>query len=89
MDTAGHSNCYSDAVIQGSPNSRAGLKELESQIHKARNLVHPSELKVEAIVASIHEMEKFYPKIKIIRPPAESGEGGFSLFACNVLVKAG
>lgn len=61
------------------------------QVRKARHLVHQSELKVEAIEASIHEIEKFYPKIKIIRRPPQSEpitEHGFSLFAEKTLLKA-
>jgi hypothetical protein len=46
---------------------------------------------VEAIEASIHEIEKFHPKIKIIQSPSSpeaTAENGFSLFAENALIKA-
>jgi hypothetical protein len=43
---------------------------------------------VEAIVATTYEMEKFYPKIKIIRPPNGTGEDDFNLFAGKVLTSA-
>ena len=39
------------------------------QVRKERLLVRQSELKVKAIEASIYEIEKFYPKIKIVRRP--------------------
>jgi hypothetical protein len=50
----------------------AELDELEMQVQMARPLVRNTGLKVEAIVASIHEIEKFHPEIKIIRRPTAS-----------------
>jgi hypothetical protein len=67
----------------------AELEELEMQVKKARQLVRQSEVKVEAIVASIHEIEKFHPKIKIIRRPATpdpAAEDGFGVFAANMVL---
>ena len=77
-------------MTQGRSKNGAELKDFEKQVRKARHLVHQSELKVEAIVASIHEMEKFYPKIRIIRRPAETrtDEDGFSLFTGKLLAEA-
>lgn len=75
-------------MTQGS--NAAELDELEMQVQKARHLVQQSEIKVEAIEASIHEIEKFYPKIKIIRrppQPAETADDAFSLFASTLLTK--
>lgn len=86
---AGHSNCYSDTVAKGNQNNVADLEDLEMQVLKARKFVHQSELKVEAIEASIHEIEKFHPKI-IHRPVRrDPTENVFSVFAENALWKAG
>ena len=70
-------------------NNAAELEELEMQVLKARQFVHQSELKMEAIEASICEIEKFYPKI-IHRPVRrDPTENTFSVFAENALWKAG
>ncbi|HEV2327289.1 MAG TPA: hypothetical protein VGY56_00700 [Verrucomicrobiae bacterium] len=74
-------------MSQGSSNNAAELEDLEKQVRRARPLVWKSELKVEAIEASIHEIEKFHPKIKIIRRPPAPGPtaaNGFSLFAAKL-----
>ncbi len=42
------------------------LQRLERQVQKDKTLVHESEMKVEELVASVHEAEKF--KLKIKRP---------------------
>ena len=55
---------------------------------KARQFVHQSELKVEAIQTIIHEIVIFHPKIKIIHPAPGHGEQGFRLFEENLLIKA-
>lgn len=73
--------------MQGRPNNEAELEHLEIQVRHARHSIHRTELKVEAIEASIHDMEKFYPKIKIIHRPADPREDGFSLFAENLLLR--
>jgi len=39
------------------------------QVRKARQLVRQPEIKVEAIETSSYEIEKFYPKITILRSP--------------------
>lgn len=58
------------------------------QVLKARELVCQSELKVEAIEASMHEIEKFHPKI-IHRPVRRDPTSeAFSVFAENALWKA-
>ncbi len=75
-------------MTQGRSKNGAELKNLVKQVRKARHLVQQSELKVAAIVATIYEMEKFYPKIKIIRRPDKAGKNGFNLFAENVLARA-
>ncbi|HUA65715.1 MAG TPA: hypothetical protein VME24_07700 [Alphaproteobacteria bacterium] len=75
-------------MTKGSLNNGAELKDLEKQVQKARQLVHESEIKVEAIEASIYEIEKFYPKIKIIRRPDAASDDGFSLFAEKLLTTA-
>ncbi|HEX3627928.1 MAG TPA: hypothetical protein VH280_21165 [Verrucomicrobiae bacterium] len=83
----GHGNCYGHAMTRGSQDNAAELKDLEMQVQKARQLVRESELKVEAIEASIHEVEKFHPRIKILRRPAAErmADNGFSLFAENLI----
>jgi len=77
-------------MTKGRQNNAAELADLEMQVRKARQLVHQSELKVEAIEASIHEIEKFHPEIKIINGPARldrlSGDA-FSFFADKALLK--
>lgn len=75
-------------MIQGSSNHGAQLKDLEKQVQKSRQLVHQSELRVLAIEASIYEIEKFYPKIKIIRRPDGAGEDRFSFLAEEMLTTA-
>lgn len=71
------------------PSNAADLEYLETQVRKARRLVRESELKVEAIEASIHEIEQFHPKIKIIRPPPTGGSvhDAVSLIAETALLK--
>ena len=39
------------------------------QARRVRQLARQSEVKVEAIETSSYEIEKFYPKIKILRSP--------------------
>ncbi|HEY1788111.1 MAG TPA: hypothetical protein VGJ73_08150 [Verrucomicrobiae bacterium] len=76
--------------MQQNRNNTAELENLEMQVRKARQIVYQSELKVEAIVATIHEIEKFHPKIKIIdrqTPPEPKIGGGFNLLP-RLLVKA-
>ncbi|HEV2453171.1 MAG TPA: hypothetical protein VGY98_02855 [Verrucomicrobiae bacterium] len=74
-------------MTRARPNNAAELEILEMQVRRARQLVRQSEVKVEAIEASIHEMEKFYPKIKVIRPARPDARmDGFSLFS-DVLLK--
>jgi hypothetical protein len=88
---SGHGNCYGDTVTQGIRNNAVELEDLEIQVQKGKQLVHQSELKVEAIEATIHEIEKFHPKIKIIRrqaPPETTSEDSFSFFAGKLLGKA-
>ena len=80
-------------MTQGRSKNGAELKDLDRQVRKARHLVHQSELKVEAIVATIYETEEFYPKIKIIRRPVIRrtggiGRGRFSLFTGKLLTEA-
>lgn len=85
-----HGNCYSDTMTPGGPNNAGELEDLETQVQKARQLVRQSELKVEAIEASIHEIEKFYPKIKIVGQPDAphpAAEGTSSILAENALLK--
>ena len=64
-----HGNCYGGDVPRGRQNNGHELKDLERQVRKARQLVRKSEVKVEAIETSSYEIEKFYPKIKILRKP--------------------
>jgi hypothetical protein len=88
MDTPGHGNCYSHAMTQGI--NAVELDDLEMQVRRSRPLIRQSEIKVEAIVASIHEVEKFHPKIKIIRGSdnnRQTAEEGISLFAANLILK--
>jgi hypothetical protein len=66
-----HGNCCSNAMTRERVNNAAELKDLETQVRNSRELVRRSELKVEAIETSIYEIEKFYPKIKIIRRVAQ------------------
>jgi exoribonuclease R len=75
-------------MTRARPNNAEELENLELQVRKARQLVRQSEIKVEEIEASIHEMEKFYPKIKVIHPaPPDARVDGFSLFS-EVLLKS-
>ena len=78
-------------MAQISPKKASELKDLEMQVRKARPLGRQSGLKVEAIEPYIYEIEKFYPKIKIIRrrdTPRPVAERAFGIFAENSLVKA-
>ncbi|MGH8024385.1 MAG: hypothetical protein ACRED1_12425 [Limisphaerales bacterium] len=78
-------------MTQGNHNNGSDLAALETQVRRARQMVRASELKVEAIEASIHEIEKFHPKIKILHcrdESAEEAENGFNLFALNAASKA-
>lgn len=87
-DTAGHGNCYGDAVIQGSLNNAAELKDLKMRVQKARHFIDQSEPRVEAIKATIFEIEIFYPEIKITRRPAATGKDDFSVSVENALLNA-
>jgi hypothetical protein len=78
-------------VTKRSQNNAAELEELEMQVRKTRQLVHQCELKVEAIEASIQEIENFKPKIKIAQSPARldrTAGDGFRLLAEKELFKA-
>jgi hypothetical protein len=83
---AGHGNCYGNTVTQGSPNKGPRPKDLKIQVRKAAQSIYQSEIKVEAIEATIYEIEEFYPKIKIIRRPDATGEEGFNSFADKMLI---
>jgi len=77
-------------MAQMSPKKAEEMKDLEMQVRKARHLVRQPELKVEAIQPSIYEIEKFYPKIKIIRrrdTPRPRVEDLFGVIAENSLVR--
>ena len=54
---------------RGRQNNGHELNGLETQVRKARQSVRQSQVKVEAIETSSYEIEKFYPKIKILRKP--------------------
>jgi hypothetical protein len=76
-------------VAQRSENNAAELEFLKMQVQKARQMVRQSELKVEAIEATIHEIEEFQPKI-IHRPVRHdpTTEDSFRLFAEDMVLKA-
>jgi hypothetical protein len=63
-------------MTRGRINNGVELKDLETQVRKARELVRHSELKVEAIEVSIYEIEKFYPEVKIARRVALARPAG-------------
>lgn len=42
------------------------LERLEQRVQKAKALVHLSEIKVEELMASVGEIEKFKPKIRLM-----------------------
>ena len=90
MDTPGMATAMVMPVIQGSRNKAVIVEDLEMRVRKAGQLAQQSRVKVKVIEASIHAMEIFHPRIRIIRPPPPpepTTDGGFSLFS-EVLLKA-
>jgi hypothetical protein len=87
----GMATAMANTVTKKGQNNDAELESLEIQVRKTRQLVRQCELKVEAIEASIQEIEKFQPKIKIVRSPARldrTADDGFRLVAEKELFKA-
>jgi hypothetical protein len=78
-------------MTQGSKSNADKLEDLETPVWKPGHLVAQFGQKVKVIEASIHGIEVFHPKIKIIRrPAAPSGpttEGPFNLFAERLILK--
>ena len=89
--TLGTATAKASVMIEAGPNEATQEKLLQMQILKARQVFRQSERKVEAIEASIHKIEKFYPKIKILRSPApldSAPENILGTFGARAFVKA-